>query len=103
MFRLCAPLTQERVHHLVLWAVNAFPTLGMCDYPYPADFMAPLPAWPVTYACDNALLQPTPLDALREVAGLMYNGTSGTLKVRVTQTTLYHCSCADACFAVLRH
>ena len=35
VFKLCAPLTQERVHHLILWAVNAFPTLGMCDYPYP--------------------------------------------------------------------
>lgn len=32
-FQLCTPLKASQVEHLKLWAVNAFPTLGMCDYP----------------------------------------------------------------------
>ncbi len=61
------------------------------DYPYPADFLAPLPAWPVKYACSQALAADSPLEALAAVAGsesslvfcvnhtaVMYNGTDGT-------------------------
>jgi dipeptidyl-peptidase-2 len=96
-FRLCEPLTAPQVHHLKLWAVNAFPTLGMCDYPYAADFMAPLPAWPVNYACTQALLAPNPLAALVEVASLMYNGTSGTLTCFDIESEFIECADQSGC------
>jgi dipeptidyl-peptidase-2 len=31
---------------------NAFGTMVMVDYPYATDFIEPLPAWPINYACD---------------------------------------------------
>ena len=83
VFKLCSPLKASRVEHLVLWAVNAFVTVAMCDYPYPTNFLAPLPAYPASYACQQAALAKTPLEALAVAASLPYNGTSGTLKVCV--------------------
>lgn len=37
--------------NVLLWARNAFTLLAMVDYPYPADFMAKLPGYPVNVAC----------------------------------------------------
>lgn len=60
-FSLCKPLAAEFVQifylstylgfshleHLQLWISNSFGNLAMMNYPYPTDFLAPLPAWPV--------------------------------------------------------
>lgn len=35
---------------------GAFGTMVMVDYPYPTDFVAPLPAWPINYACEQATI-----------------------------------------------
>ena len=49
------------------------------NYPYPTNFLAPLPAWPMKYACKVLLQNSDPLQALAQAAGLFYNGTGGTL------------------------
>ena len=36
-----------QVEHLIGWIMNAFASLAMSDYPYPSEFLAPLPAYPV--------------------------------------------------------
>jgi len=97
VFKLCTPLTPSQVHHLKLWAVNAFPTLGMCNYPYPADFMAPLPAWPVNYACELALQASSPLEALAVTSGLLYNGTDGTLPCFNIESEFIECADQSGC------
>ena len=75
-FKLCTPLKASQVEHLILWAVNAFTTLSMCDYPYATDFCANLPAWPVVAACQGALAAPDALSGLAFAASLAYNGSS---------------------------
>jgi len=52
LFSLCAPLqSTDDVNTLINWAAGAFVSLAMIDYPYPADFLEPVPAWPVTATC----------------------------------------------------
>ena len=41
----------------------------MVDYPYPASFLAPLPAYPVTVACHSLLNTPNRLRGLAQAAG----------------------------------
>jgi len=51
IFSLCQPLNNS--NDLIGYAENALGTLAMVDYPYPANFVAPLPAWPVNVFCDR--------------------------------------------------
>jgi dipeptidyl-peptidase-2 len=96
-FKLCRILRLDQVQHLVLWAVNAFVTVAMCDYPYPTNFIAPLPAWPAQFACTEALKAPTPLEGLVFAAGLPYNGTSGSLKCFDIESEFVECSDQTGC------
>jgi dipeptidyl-peptidase-2 len=75
-FNLCSPLKASQVEHLILWAVNAFTTLAMCDYPYATDFCANLPAWPVNDACQGALAAKDALSGLAYASSLAYNGSA---------------------------
>lgn len=63
-FALCAPLNETQV--LVDWLLNTYGNLAMVDYPNPASFLAPLPAYPIREVCkkltnpdqdDRALIQ----------------------------------------------
>ena len=48
-FKLCKPLQDKtQIAHLQGWVRNAFTSMAMVNYPYPASFLGQLPAWPVS-------------------------------------------------------
>ena len=48
IFKTCKPLSsKDDAAVLKGWLNNVYGNLAMADYPYPASFLAPLPAWPI--------------------------------------------------------
>ena len=77
-FRLCHLISSDKdFRHLLLFIRNAFTLLGMMDYPYPTNFMVPLPGHPVAFAADLLMKAPTPMEGLYQSTALVYNGTHG--------------------------
>ncbi|KAI9562235.1 hypothetical protein GHT06_013200 [Daphnia sinensis] len=53
-WNLCVPLNgTEDVANLKDWLTNVWTNLAMVNYPYPANFLAPLPAYPVKAVCEH--------------------------------------------------
>ncbi|EDO48107.1 predicted protein, partial [Nematostella vectensis] len=97
-FKLCKPLkSADQINHLIGWIRNAFTIIAMCDYPYATDFLAPLPANPVNYACKLLATASDRLSGLADAAGLAYNGTSGTLKCFDPWTEFVECADPTGC------
>ena len=96
--KLCNPLRADRVNHLILWARNAFTTLGMMDYPYPTNFLCPLPAFPIGASCKailNGAADDDVLAGLTSAAGLVYNqSTEGKVQTCFDIESEY-IECAD--------
>jgi Serine carboxypeptidase S28 len=56
IFNLCSvPSDANDIYNLYNTVNSSLTSMAMVDYPYPTSFLAPLPAWPVKYACDQAL------------------------------------------------
>jgi len=54
IFNLCAvPSGVEEVQSLIDTLTDSLGTMAMVNYPYPTNFVEPLPAWPVTYSCEQ--------------------------------------------------
>jgi len=97
-FSLCKQLTDDRFEHLILWIENSFGNLAMMDYPYPTNFLAPLPAWPIRLSCQIVMQnQNRPLYGLAQAAGLFYNGTGGTLSCFDIETEFIECADQTGC------
>ncbi|XP_023220750.1 lysosomal Pro-X carboxypeptidase-like [Centruroides sculpturatus] len=50
-FRLCQPLSPDSVDQLISWLSGTWSYLAMTDYPYPTNFLVPLPANPINATC----------------------------------------------------
>ncbi|XP_042232640.1 lysosomal Pro-X carboxypeptidase-like [Homarus americanus] len=58
-WKLCQPLkTQKDVQKVKEYLTDVWTNLAMVDYPYPAEFLAPLPANPIKVVCTH-LTEPT--------------------------------------------
>ena len=52
IFGLCAtPSGAAEIESLIGTLNDSLGTMAMVDYPYPTNFVEPLPAWPVKYSC----------------------------------------------------
>jgi lysosomal Pro-X carboxypeptidase len=79
-FKLCSPLQQGM--DLANWIASGLQYLAMIDYPYPTNFLNPVPAWPVQATCAamNASLETNPdlLQAFAAGIAIYYNYTGQT-------------------------
>jgi lysosomal Pro-X carboxypeptidase len=84
IFKLCKPLSGYDYLKLRYFTETAIMYMAMIDYPTPADFLQPLPAWPVTYTCKKIKQIVTNsseyalLDLLNAINNVYYN-SSGKL------------------------
>jgi len=80
IFHLCKPLTDG--NSLVNWISTAWVYMAMVDYPYPADFLVPLPGWPIKATCNylkgSNLTDVQLLHAIKDAVGVYYNYTGDT-------------------------
>lgn len=82
-FGLCKPLNASDAGQSVKdWLVNTWSSLPMVDYPYPASFLEPLPAWPLKVVCshlsDPNLSGVELIQHLRDAVNVYYNYTGTT-------------------------
>ncbi|KAF3439107.1 hypothetical protein FNV43_RR17382 [Rhamnella rubrinervis] len=75
-FRLCQAL--KSVGDLIDWLESAYSFLAMVNYPYPSNFMMPLPAHPIREVCRRIVGSPAGasiLDQIFEGVSVYYNYT----------------------------
>jgi lysosomal Pro-X carboxypeptidase len=60
IFNLCTvPKNASEINDLIGSLSDSIGTMAMVNYPYPTNFVNPLPAWPQQEGCKNATTKPT--------------------------------------------
>uniref|UniRef100_A0A8D2IVW7 Lysosomal Pro-X carboxypeptidase n=1 Tax=Varanus komodoensis TaxID=61221 RepID=A0A8D2IVW7_VARKO len=90
-FHLCSPLkTVVDAAIFKAWLSETWVNLAMANYPYKADFLQPLPAWPIQAVCrylKNAKLPDKHLlQNIFQAVNIYYNYTGGVSCLNMTQT-----------------
>jgi len=83
LFRLCAPLSNDSdVHNFKDWLTEMYGDVAMVNYPYPANFLEPLPAWPINVMCshltDSSLEGEELLEKIFQATNVYFNYTGQT-------------------------
>ena len=66
---------EQQAYEIYGWISGALETMVQYGYPYPTNFYNPVPAYPFKVACENMLLEKSPLASLRAAAQVYYNYT----------------------------
>lgn len=89
MFKLCKPLKDfNDVYNINFWLSEVWVNLAMVDYPYPASFLEPLPAWPIKQVCQYLQQDATGVDLVANIVAAVsvYANYSGQSKcIDITQ------------------
>ncbi|ESO99078.1 hypothetical protein LOTGIDRAFT_207842 [Lottia gigantea] len=87
-FQLCKPLKSSDIDTLEGWLEGIWGYLAMINYPYPANFLEPLPAWPVKGACKpllNILNGKELIEGVAKSIKFYFNSTGNTQCLNITQ------------------
>ncbi|XP_066521849.1 lysosomal Pro-X carboxypeptidase [Hoplias malabaricus] len=90
-FTLCSPLKKVDVNSFKGWLQETWVNLAMVDYPYEANFLQPLPAWPVKVVCSHLQFKTDVPDkqllhAVSQAVKVYYNYTGNTECLNTSQT-----------------
>uniref|UniRef100_A0AAQ5WXA2 Lysosomal Pro-X carboxypeptidase n=1 Tax=Amphiprion ocellaris TaxID=80972 RepID=A0AAQ5WXA2_AMPOC len=91
-FSLCAPLkTIIDVIGFKNWLQETWVNLAMVDYPYEANFLQPLPRWPIQVVCKNLAFDSNVSDyqllhGVSQAAKVYYNYTGSSSCLNTSQT-----------------
>ncbi|XP_061733982.1 lysosomal Pro-X carboxypeptidase isoform X1 [Nerophis ophidion] len=89
---LCAPFkSQKDLADFKSWLQETWVNLAMVDYPYKADFLQPLPPWPIQAVCKHLRLDSTASDqqllhGVSQAAKVYYNSTGSSPCLNTSQT-----------------
>ncbi|XP_067890018.1 lysosomal Pro-X carboxypeptidase isoform X1 [Heterodontus francisci] len=92
-FHLCSPLQASDVASFKSWLRDTWVNLAMVDYPYKANFLQPLPAWPIKVVCtflnDPSLPAESLLQNIFQAVNVYYNytGNAGCLNISQSSTS----------------
>ncbi|XP_020373927.2 lysosomal Pro-X carboxypeptidase isoform X2 [Rhincodon typus] len=89
-FHLCSPLQATDVVFFKSWLSNTWVNLAMVDYPYKANFLQPLPAWPIKVVCTFLKNPSLPAESLLQnifkAVNIYYNYTGNVACLNISQT-----------------
>lgn len=91
-FSLCSPLKNKNdVFSFKGWLQETWVNLAMVDYPYTANFLQPLPAWPIQAVCKyldlgSAASDRQLLHGVSQAARVYYNYTGSASCLNTSQT-----------------
>lgn len=76
-FQVCQPnvATSGDVQRLLFYIKGAVTTLAMLSYPYPQNFVTPMPGYPLKVACSRLAAAPTLLKGIDAVVDVFLNYT----------------------------
>ncbi|EDV27532.1 uncharacterized protein TRIADDRAFT_21030 [Trichoplax adhaerens] len=94
IFNVCNKLkTSADVKQLIGWIRNGFVSMAMGDYPYPASFFGPLPAFPVNASCKYIVNASHPIQGMAKAMKLFY----GSKKCHDIYKQYVHCADPTGC------
>lgn len=91
IFSLCLPLKKEDLAGFKSWLQETWVNLAMVDYPYEANFLQPLPRWPIPVVCKHLRLDSTASDkqllhGVSQAVRVYYNYTGNAPCLNTSQT-----------------